>query len=189
LPSFPQILLIGSLVDCFEMGKRSVLFVCLANTCRSPMAEAIFAELSDPERWDCDSAGTSSMRVGSPPDPRSMAVMTKYGLKKTSHVARQVRTSDFTKFDYILCMDEGNLAKVMSMRPPNVRCHIGLLAAFDPLGKKEVSNPFKDRSGVLYEQCYAQRGASRPSYNNRMIAYSKHPNVSLLPNAKVSLSV
>lgn len=87
----------------------NLLFVCLGNICRSPSAENIMnhliaqANLSDD--IFCDSAGTSSYHIGSPPDRRmSAAAVTKLGIKLKGQ-ARQLQKSDFQDFDMILAMD------------------------------------------------------------------------------------
>lgn len=91
----------------------SVLFVCLGNICRSPLAEGVFrntvqkAGHSDSIR--IDSAGTGAWHAGDPPDPRSIEVAAKYGIDIASQRARQVTPDDFQRFDFILAMDTDNL--------------------------------------------------------------------------------
>jgi protein-tyrosine phosphatase len=91
--------------------KLNVLFVCLGNICRSPMAEGIFAHLVKEAGLHphiaCDSAGTSDYHIGELPDPRMRQTAGRYGLALT-HRARQLRAADFREFDYILAMDESN---------------------------------------------------------------------------------
>ncbi|KAM7241553.1 hypothetical protein CapIbe_008125 [Capra ibex] len=98
-----------------EQVTKSVLFVCLGNICRSPIAEAVFRKLvtdqSISDNWRIDSAATSAYELGNPPDYRGQACMKKHGIPM-SHVARQVTKEDFATFDYILCMDESNLRRV-----------------------------------------------------------------------------
>jgi len=88
-----------------------VLFVCLGNICRSPLAEAIFnkkiAEAGMENQFKSDSAGTSDYHIGELPDERSLCCAKKYGLK-IHHRARQVHRTDFRDFHYILAMDENN---------------------------------------------------------------------------------
>ncbi|KAK2741714.1 hypothetical protein FQN55_008213 [Onygenales sp. PD_40] len=101
----------------------SVLFVCLGNICRSPMAEAVFrhhsASLPPTSRLTfstIDSAGTGAYHVHSPPDPRTMATLRAHNITNYSHSARKVRAADFTTFDYILAMDEENLEDLLEAR-------------------------------------------------------------------------
>lgn len=93
-----------------------LLFVCLGNICRSPSAENIMnhliaqANLSD--RIICDSAGTSSYHIGSPPDRRMTLAASQRGIELKGQ-ARQFSRQDFEKFDLILAMDEDNYANLI----------------------------------------------------------------------------
>ncbi|XP_058033685.1 low molecular weight phosphotyrosine protein phosphatase isoform X3 [Ahaetulla prasina] len=91
---------------------KSVLFVCLGNICRSPIAEAVFRKLVTEEnlenKWRIDSAATSTYEIGNSPDYRGQNCMRNHGIIM-NHIARQVTKDDFLSFDYILCMDESNL--------------------------------------------------------------------------------
>jgi protein-tyrosine phosphatase len=98
-----------------------LLFVCLGNICRSPSAENIMnhlvaqADLSD--RILCDSAGTSSYHIGSPPDRRmSAAASAKLGLQLRGK-ARQLQKLDFQEFDIILAMDQENYENILALDP------------------------------------------------------------------------
>src|SRR5215472_1009206 len=80
----------------------SVLFVCLGNICRSPMAEAVFRSLthdSHPLIAEVESAGTAAYHVGSPPDSRTMRTLVANGITKYQHIARRVTAADFERFD------------------------------------------------------------------------------------------
>ena len=89
----------------------SVLFVCLGNICRSPMAEGVFRSLAstDPRILAVDSAGTGAYHEGDDPDPRTITTLKDHGILDYSHAARKIHESDFLKFDYILAMDKENL--------------------------------------------------------------------------------
>lgn len=95
-----------------------LLFVCLGNICRSPSAENIMnhaiaqAGLSD--RIVCDSAGTSSYHIGSPPDARMQAAGRRRGLKLKGR-ARQLQPEDLAKFDLILAMDRENYRDILHL--------------------------------------------------------------------------
>lgn len=92
---------------------HAILFVCLGNICRSPLAEGVFraaasrAGLAD--RFVIASAGTGAWHAGNPPDPRSIAKAAEHGIDISAQRARQLRGEDYTEFDIILAMDSENL--------------------------------------------------------------------------------
>ncbi|WP_417692059.1 low molecular weight protein-tyrosine-phosphatase [Roseibium sp.] len=92
----------------------SVLFVCLGNICRSPLAEGIFRETVKRAgiegKFQIASAGTGAWHVGNPPDPRSIAIADANGIDISRQRAQQVQPADFQQFDFILAMDTDNLA-------------------------------------------------------------------------------
>jgi len=96
-----------------------VLFVCLGNICRSPLAEGIFnhkiKSLGLNDKFKSDSAGTSDFHIGELPDERTLKCASKYGIK-INHRGRQVNRTDFRDFDYILAMDEHNLRNLNSLK-------------------------------------------------------------------------
>lgn len=98
--------------------KHAVLFVCLGNICRSPLAEGVFRTLVDEAgqtgRFTVDSAGTGAWHIGNPPDPRSIDVAARHGLDISAQRARQVCTDDFRRFDTIVAMDRDNLETLKS---------------------------------------------------------------------------
>lgn len=94
-----------------------VLFVCLGNICRSPVAEGVFrqkvrdAGLED--LIEIDSAGTGAWHVGNPPDRRMTATAKRYGVDLTTQRARQFVDTDLADFDHILAMDKSNLHDIL----------------------------------------------------------------------------
>jgi len=103
------------------MTRHRILFVCLGNICRSPMAEGVFAhivaEAGHGERFHIDSAGTGAWHVGNPPDPRAVSAAAERGIDLTSQRAREVRMQDFEKFDLILAMDSSNHEHLLRVAP------------------------------------------------------------------------
>lgn len=122
-----------------------VLFVCLGNICRSPLAECLFqATVRDAglgHRFEIDSAGTSSYHEGEPPDSRAVAVANRRGLELTGR-ARQIRAGDLERFDYILVMDAANLAAVERLaRSASPAGAVHLLGEFDPESGDDLDVP------------------------------------------------
>ena len=124
-----------------------VLFVCLGNICRSPLAEGVFKSLVQARglvaHYRIDSAGTGAWHVGEGPDSRSIAVALKNGVRLTGQ-ARQVAPLDFGDFDYVIAMDRQNLRDLTAL----ARRHEGgaalhLLREFDPdPGDRQVPDPY-----------------------------------------------
>lgn len=124
----------------------TVLFVCLGNICRSPMAEGLFAEkvrtrnLEKGFAWD--SAGTGAWHAGELADRRMRETALAHGLRLTSR-ARQVKAEDFTRFDWILAMDHENLRNLESLRPVGSSARLALMRDFDPEpGDRNVPDPY-----------------------------------------------
>jgi protein-tyrosine phosphatase len=113
----------------FSAMPTSVLFVCLGNICRSPLAEAAFRV--EAERLglevDVDSAGTGDWHVGHPPDRRAQAVAARNGVDIAHLMARQVTAEDFERFDHIVALDAQNLRDLTRIRPPGSRAALSLL--------------------------------------------------------------
>jgi protein-tyrosine phosphatase len=111
------------------MRMRSVLFVCLGNICRSPLAEA--ALRSETERLGLDvavdSAGTGDWHVGHPPDPRAIAVARRNGIDIAHLRARQVEVDDFHRFDHVIALDHENLRNLRALRPAAGKAALSLL--------------------------------------------------------------
>ena len=107
----------------------SVLFVCLGNICRSPLAEAAFRQEAERLRLEVeiDSAGTGEWNIGRPPDRRAIAVADRNGVDISDLRARQVTPADFRRFDHIVALDRENLANLRAMAPPDGKAQLSLL--------------------------------------------------------------
>ncbi len=124
-----------------------VLFVCLGNICRSPMAEGVFAKVAGEEGIgdivDIDSAGTSSWHIDEPPDGRAQEATREVGVDISGLRGRQVRAGDFDEFDFIIAMDESNLAKLRAAAPAERHERIRLFLDFAPdAGRADVPDPY-----------------------------------------------
>ncbi len=111
------------------MPKPSVLFVCLGNICRSPLAEAAFrAEAARAGLdVDADSAGTGGWHTGEPPDHRAQAVARKHGVDVSGLRARKVSRDDFRRFTHIFALDHENLRDLMRLKPAGATAELSLL--------------------------------------------------------------
>lgn len=134
-----------------------VLFVCLGNICRSPLAEAVFRgvvrDAGLASRFDIDSAGTSSYHTGESPDARTVATAAERGVA-VDHAARQIHEADFDRFTWILVMDRENLRKVERLRDRVApEAEVRLLRGYDPLADDgaEVPDPYFGGEGSFGE--------------------------------------
>src|SRR5690606_24006788 len=122
-----------------------VLFVCLGNICRSPLAEGLFTRIVQDagmaHRFQIDSAGIADYHIGKLPDSRTREVAERNGLRLSTR-ARQITRTDLEEFDYVLVMDASNLADVQDLtngaRP---RCQLHRLREFDPEANGELDVP------------------------------------------------
>ena len=122
-----------------------LLFVCMGNICRSPTAEAVFADLLRREAphagIEIDSAGTHDYHLGAPPDARAIAAARRRGIDMSALRARQLVAEDFTRFDLLLAMDERNRRDMLARAAPAER--VRLLLDYAPgLGVREVPDPY-----------------------------------------------
>jgi protein-tyrosine phosphatase len=113
---------------------QSILFLCLGNICRSPMAEgATRAAFADAGLYmDIDSAGTGDWHIGRAPDRRAQATAKAHGVDISTLSARQIDPEDFQRFDLILAADHENLADAQAMAPPGARARLALMLDMVP---------------------------------------------------------
>ena len=129
------------------MRKISVLFVCLGNICRSPLAEAIFKHKIKARGLEnivvADSCGTSNYHIGSQPDSRTLANATRNGIM-VEHCCRQLDADDLKNFDHILAMDRSNFQNIMRL-PGSERYKdkVKMMRDFDALHRgADVPDPY-----------------------------------------------
>lgn len=125
-----------------------VLFVCLGNICRSPMAEAVFRDLVKREGLEdkiiIDSAGTGDWHVGHPPHQGTKKVLSKNQISTEGIVARQINKDDLSKFDYIIAMDRNNEMDIIGLNSSeqNQTNILKLLDLTDEHRGKDVPDPY-----------------------------------------------
>jgi protein-tyrosine phosphatase len=111
------------------VAKARVLFVCMGNICRSPLAEGAFRAEAEQLGLDVtvDSAGTGGWHKGDPPDPRAVAVARRNGVDISGLKARQVKPDDFREFTHIDALDHDNLRGLLQVAPSDATAEVGLL--------------------------------------------------------------
>ncbi|KAI4716532.1 phosphotyrosine protein phosphatases I [Aureobasidium sp. EXF-10727] len=151
----------------------SVLFVCLGNICRSPMAEGVFRNITNHTRPNAhpmissiDSCGTGAYHAGEPPDPRTVSVLKAHNITAPfyTHQARKFRNADFKEFDYIFAMDRDNEENLLSARRRMIKKgevteeeagKVMLFGVWGGKGKEEVDDPYYGGArgfDIAYEQ-------------------------------------
>jgi protein-tyrosine phosphatase len=135
-----------------------VLFVCLGNICRSPMADGVFrqmvADAGLDNQIEVDSAGTGRWHIGETAHRGTLAVLEKHGIDYNGR-SRQFKAGDFDRFDYILAMDRSNLSDIQRMAN-TTNAHIALFLSYaNRAGLTDVSevpDPYYDnRFDYVYD--------------------------------------
>jgi protein-tyrosine phosphatase len=153
-------------------AKPAVLFVCLGNICRSPLAEAALA--AEATRIglhvEIDSAGPGNWHVGRAPDPRAIAVAARNGADIEGLRARQVSPEDFRRFDHIVALDRQNLADLLQLRPPDGTAEVSLLLDHAP-GRtgQAVADPYYGHD-AHFDQAWADVAAGAEGLARRLLA-------------------
>ncbi|KAG0726206.1 Low molecular weight phosphotyrosine protein phosphatase [Chionoecetes opilio] len=150
-------------------GKK-VLFICLGNICRSPIAEAVFNHMVK-ERglagWEVDSGAIGSWHVGLGPDRRAVTTMKKHDIHM-SHKARQLKKADFSHYDYIFGMDHDNITDIKDMGPKTYSTCVELFGSYDPQKELLIRDPYYLGKAVVYTD----------SLSSLHLLLSRHPRSS-----------
>jgi protein-tyrosine phosphatase len=160
------------------MEKIRVLFVCLGNICRSPMAKALFKQKIKQAGLEgaveVDSAGLGAWHEGEKADERTIQTLERHGVP-FEHRARQIRPRDLFDFQYIVVMDDFNYDKVeQMMRSRRTEAKLLKMAQFDPSGKKEVPDPYRGEMKD-FEAVYAQLDRACSSLLEHLVAEHRLP--------------
>ncbi|GAV01044.1 hypothetical protein RvY_11815 [Ramazzottius varieornatus] len=158
---------IRRIVTCFSgddmdeptANPRSVLFVCLGNICRSPIAEAVFRQVLSErgllDKWTVDSAATADYHVGEPSDNRAEACLRRHGIS-SNHIVRQLTLEDFDNFAYVIGMDHENVKNIKKIAPKKSPCRVELLGQYDPKNELLIEDPYYGGEAEfdnVYDQC------------------------------------
>ena len=124
-----------------------ILFVCLGNICRSPMAEAYFKKIVDEaglsDRFTIDSAGTSDWNVGKPPHQGTQEKLSAYDIPFDHIKSRQIGEDDFNSFDYIIAMDDQNITDLTNIKIKGTNTKLTRLMDFvEDEALKDIPDPY-----------------------------------------------
>jgi protein-tyrosine phosphatase len=136
----------------------AVLFVCLGNICRSPMAEGAFraAALKVGLAATTDSVGTAAYHIGEPPDPRAIAVAQSHGVDISQARGRQLSEDDFDNFTHIFALDTANMAGIKARSPRSRTARVSLLLDVLEQGKgQSVADPYYGNESD-FEECWSE---------------------------------
>jgi len=112
----------------------AILFVCLGNICRSPLAEAALRAEAEKAGLtiEIDSAGTGAWHIGGAPDRRAQATARRHGMDIAHYQARQVEPGDFRRFTHIFALDADNLRNLRAIAPADATARVDLLMNMVP---------------------------------------------------------
>jgi len=124
-----------------------LLMVCMGNTCRSPMAQAVARKLAVEaglaQQFEVDCAGTHAHHLGERPDPRAALTLARHGYEIGRVRSRRIEEQDFHSFDLILAMDISNLTELHQLCPAEQMHKLRLLLDFaEEISEAEVPDPY-----------------------------------------------
>jgi protein-tyrosine phosphatase len=135
-----------------------ILFVCLGNICRSPIADGVMRNLVTKHKlnWQIDSAGTANYHVGEVPDKRAQKISKKFGVDISDLRGRQFVQSDFDDFDYIFAMDASNYQNILKLarNQEDINKVELFLNRLEPGMNRGVQDPWYD--DALFEPVYKE---------------------------------
>lgn len=153
----------------------SILFVCLGNICRSPLAEGALRAEAQRLNLDLivDSAGTGNWHAGEPPDARAVAVAARNGVDISALRARQIRPADFRRFTHVIALDHDNLADLKRLAPADAAAELSLLLDHVPGREGQaVADPwFGDAAG--FDVTWAEATAAARGLAERFSSLSR----------------
>ena len=143
---------------------KTVIFVCLGNICRSPMAEMMFTELVNKaglsDQFDISSRSTSTYEIGNPPHEGAIAELKKQHVPLIEHVGIQINDKDFQRADLIIGMDEQNIVDLKNMAPVGTESKIHM--AYDVLNvHKAIKDPWYDHK---FDRTYSELSEVLPAW-------------------------
>ncbi|WP_125590769.1 low molecular weight protein-tyrosine-phosphatase [Companilactobacillus jidongensis] len=135
---------------------KKIIFVCLGNICRSPMAEMMMMELVSESNLSevigVESRATSTYEIGNPPHPGALSELKKQGVKIVEHHSKQINLFDFADADLIIGMDFQNIEDLKQMAPEQDIEKIHL--AYESVNKnKVIEDPWYDHK---FDRTYRQ---------------------------------
>lgn len=139
---------------------KRILFVCHGNICRSPMAEYIMKDIvrkaGCQDEYYIASAATSTEEIGNSIYPPAKQKLAEYGIKVSSHAARQVVRADYQNFDLIICMDRMNIRNLARIFPEDPEHKVKLLMDYTDRTKgTEVADPwYTGNFDSTWRDCY-----------------------------------
>ncbi len=130
-----------------EAVRHRLLFACLGNICRSPMAEGVFRRVAEDagqlHLFEIDSAGMGDWHKGEAPDHRAQKAALEWGVDISGQSARKIELEDFDGFDLILAMDGSNISDLQDIAPHAARHKIRRFLDYAPhLDAEDVSDPY-----------------------------------------------
>ena len=149
----------------------AILFVCLGNICRSPLAEGIFRHQVEAarmmDRFTIDSAGCGGWHSGERPDTRSIAAARAHGIDISNQRARQIHIDDFDRFDLILGLDRDNVRHLTAMQPQGALARVALYLEEALGAAKNVPDPYYGSQAdfeAVYRLCEKASAALLETY-------------------------